>query len=84
MSDPISSEPATGVLFGNLAPRGAIIKPSAVEKRLLKHRGPALAFEDYNHMASMIERDDLDVTADHVLVLKNSGPKAAPACPNGA
>ena len=50
-SNPISTEPATGVLYGNLAPRGAIIKPSAVEKRLLKHRGPALAFEDYNHMA---------------------------------
>jgi dihydroxy-acid dehydratase len=81
VSDPISSEPATGVLFGNLAPRGAIIKPSAVEKRLLKHRGPALAFEDYNHMAAMIERDDLDVTPDHVLVLKNSGPKGGPGMP---
>jgi dihydroxy-acid dehydratase len=81
MNDPISSEPATGVLFGNLAPRGAIIKPSAVEKRLLKHRGPALVFEDYNHMASMIERDDLDVTPDHVLVLKNAGPKGGPGMP---
>jgi dihydroxy-acid dehydratase len=80
-SNPISTEPATGVLYGNLAPRGAIIKPSAVEKRLLKHRGPALAFEDYNHMASMIDRDDLDVTADHVLVLKNSGPKGGPGMP---
>jgi dihydroxy-acid dehydratase len=79
--NPVSSEPATGVLFGNLAPRGAIIKPSAVEKRLLKHRGPALAFDDYNHMAAMIERDDLDVTADHVLVLKNSGPKGGPGMP---
>jgi len=81
VNDPISSEPATGVLFGNLAPRGAIIKPSAVEKRLLKHRGPALAFDDYTHMASMIERDDLDVTPDHVLVLKNSGPKGGPGMP---
>ncbi|MEA2876334.1 MAG: hypothetical protein QOF14_1530 [Hyphomicrobiales bacterium] len=81
VTDPVSSEPATGVLFGNLAPRGAIIKPSAVEKRLLKHRGPALAFDDYNHMAAMIERDDLDVTADHVLVLKNSGPKGGPGMP---
>ena len=81
MSDPVSSEPATGVLFGNLAPRGAVIKPSAVEKRLLKHRGPALVFEDYNHMASMIDRDDLDVTADHVLVLKNAGPKGGPGMP---
>jgi dihydroxy-acid dehydratase len=81
MSDPVSSEPATGVLFGNLAPRGAIIKPSAVEKRLLKHRGPALAFDDYNDMAARIERDDLDVTPDHVLVLKNAGPKGGPGMP---
>jgi len=80
-SNPVSTEPATGVLFGNLAPRGAVIKPSAVEKRLLKHRGPVLAFEDYNHMASMIEREDLDVTGDHVLVLKNSGPKGGPGMP---
>jgi len=80
-SDPVSSEPATGVLYGNLAPRGAIIKPSAVEKRLLKHRGPALAFEDYNDMAARIERDDLDVTPDHVLVLKNAGPKGGPGMP---
>ncbi len=79
--NPVSSEPATGVLYGNLAPRGAIIKPSAVEKRLLKHRGPALAFDDYNHMAAMIERDDLDVTPDHVLVLKNAGPKGGPGMP---
>jgi len=81
MSNPISTEPATGVLYGNLAPRGAIIKPSAVEKRLLKHRGPALAFEDYNDMAARIERDDLDVTPDHVLVLKNAGPKGGPGMP---
>jgi len=81
VSDPVSSEPATGVLFGNLAPRGAVIKPSAVEKRLLKHRGPALAFEDYNDMAAKIERDDLDVTPDHVLVLKNAGPKGGPGMP---
>jgi dihydroxy-acid dehydratase len=81
VSDPISSEPATGVLVGNLAPRGAVIKPSAVEKRLLKHRGPALVFEDYNHMAREIDREDLDVTPDHVLVLKNSGPKGGPGMP---
>jgi dihydroxy-acid dehydratase len=80
-SNPISTEPACGVLFGNIAPRGAVIKPSAVEKRLLKHRGKVLAFEDYNHMASMIENEDLDVTGDHVLVLKNSGPKGGPGMP---
>ena len=63
------------MLTGNLAPRGCVMKPSAAEKRLLKHRGKAIAFEDYNHMAREVERDDLDVTPDHVLVLKNGGPE---------
>jgi dihydroxy-acid dehydratase len=57
------------------------MKPSAADKRLLKHRGPAIAFEDYNHMAREVERDDLDVTPDHVLVLKNAGPKGGPGMP---
>ena len=75
MNDPVSKE-ATAILFGNLAPNGAVIKPSAADPRFLKHRGPALAFEDYNHMAAEIDRDDLDVTPEHVLVLKNAGPVA--------
>jgi dihydroxy-acid dehydratase len=81
LTDPVSSESATAVLTGNLAPRGCVMKPSAAEKRLLRHRGPALAFEDYNHMMREIERDDLDVTPDHVLVLKNAGPKGGPGMP---
>jgi dihydroxy-acid dehydratase len=81
LSDPVSSEEAMAVLIGNLAPNGCVIKPSAVEKRLLRHRGPALVFEDYNEMAREVDRDDLDVTADHVLVLKNGGPKGGPGMP---
>jgi dihydroxy-acid dehydratase len=77
----IYAEGATAVLKGNLAPRGAVMKPSAAEARLRKHRGPALVFRDYNHMAAEIERDDLDVTADHVLVLQNAGPKGGPGMP---
>jgi dihydroxy-acid dehydratase len=80
-SDPVSSEGATAVLTGNLAPRGCVMKPSAAEKRLLKHRGKVIAFEDYNEMAREVERDDLDVTADHILVLKNGGPKGGPGMP---
>jgi len=79
--DPVSSEGATAVLTGNLAPRGCVMKPSAAEKRLLKHRGKVIAFEDYNHMAREVERDDLDVTPDHILVLKNGGPKGGPGMP---
>ena len=81
IADPVSRDGATAVLTGNLAPRGCVMKPSAAEKRLHKHRGKAIAFDDYNHMAREVERDDLDVTPDHVLVLKNGGPKGGPGMP---
>jgi dihydroxy-acid dehydratase len=81
LNDPISTAGATAVLTGNLAPRGCVMKPSAADPRLLRHRGPALAFEDYNHMAREIDRDDLDVTPDHVIVLKSAGPKGGPGMP---
>ena len=77
----IYSEGATAVLKGNLAPRGAVMKPAAAESRLRQHRGPALVFRDYNHMAAEIEREDLEVTPDHVLVLQNAGPKGGPGMP---
>ena len=50
------------------------MKPAAAEPRFLKHTGPAIVFEDYAEMKSEIDRDDLDVTPDHVMVLKNAGP----------
>ena len=81
LNDPIYAEGATAVLKGNLAPHGCVIKPAAADKRFLKHRGKAIAFEDYNHMMREIERDDLDVTPDHILVLKNAGPKGGPGMP---
>jgi dihydroxy-acid dehydratase len=81
LSDPIYAEGATAVLKGNLAPRGCVMKPAAADQRFLKHRGKAIAFEDYNHMMREIERDDLDVTPDHILVLKNAGPKGGPGMP---
>ena len=80
-NDAIYAEGATAVLTGNLAPRGCVMKPAAAEQRLHRHRGPALAFEDYNAMARAIERDDLDVTPDHVMVLKKAGPKGGPGMP---
>jgi dihydroxy-acid dehydratase len=81
MNDPVYAEGATAVLKGNLAPNGCVIKPAAADKRFLKHRGKAIAFEDYNHMMREIDRDDLDVTPDHILVLKNAGPKGGPGMP---
>ncbi len=81
LSDPIYAGGATAVLKGNLAPRGCVMKPSAAEQRLCQHRGRVLAFEDYNHMAREVERDDLDVTPDDILVLKRAGPKGGPGMP---
>ncbi len=79
--DAIYEGGATAVLKGNLAPGGCVIKPSAVEPRLRKHKGPAIVFRDYNHMMEEIDRDDLDVTPDHVMVLQNAGPKGGPGMP---
>jgi dihydroxyacid dehydratase/phosphogluconate dehydratase len=81
LKEPLYPEGATAVLTGNLAPRGCVMKPAAAEKRFLKHRGKALAFENYDEMARVVDRDDLDVTPDHVLVLKNGGPKGGPGMP---
>ncbi len=78
---PVAGEGGTVVLRGNLAPDGAVMKSSAAEPRLLRHRGPALAFESYDAMTAAVEREDLEVTPDHVLVLKNAGPHGGPGMP---
>jgi len=77
----IYREGALAVLKGNLAPDGCVIKPSACEPRLLRHTGPAIVFDDYNALKTSISRDDLDVTPDHVLVLRNAGPQGGPGMP---
>jgi dihydroxy-acid dehydratase len=81
LREPIYAEGATAVLTGNLAPNGCVMKPAAAEPRFLHHRGKVIAFEDYNAMAREVERDDLEVTPDHILVLKNAGPKGGPGMP---
>jgi dihydroxy-acid dehydratase len=81
VNDPIYAEGALAVLKGNLAPQGCVIKPSACDPRFLKHTGPALVFDDYPSMKAAIDSDDLDVTADHVLILRNAGPQGGPGMP---
>jgi dihydroxyacid dehydratase/phosphogluconate dehydratase len=66
------------ILRGNLAPRGAVLKPSAATPALMKHRGRAVVFEDFDHYKARIGDPDLDVDADSVLVMKNCGPKGYP------
>ena len=75
------NEGALAVLKGNLAPDGCVIKPSACEPRFFKHTGPALVFDDYPSMKAAVDDEDLDVTADHVLVLRNAGPQGGPGMP---
>jgi dihydroxy-acid dehydratase len=69
------------MLRGSLAPDGAVIKAAAATPALMKHTGRAVVFEDYNDMAARIDRDDLDVDASCVLVLKNAGPLGGPGFP---
>ncbi len=77
----IYPEGALAVLKGNLAPRGCVIKPSACAPHLLKHSGPAIVFDDYPAMKAVIDRDDFDVTPDHILILRNAGPQGGPGMP---
>ncbi len=78
---PVYPEGATAVLRGNLAPDGCVMKPAAADPRFLCHEGPALVFDSYGEMKAAVERDDLDVTPDHVLVLRNAGPQGGPGMP---
>jgi len=81
LNNPIYAEGALAVLRGNLAPDGCVMKPSAAAPHLLKHSGPALVFDTYPELKANIDRDDLDVTRDHVLVLRNAGPLGGPGMP---
>src|SRR5205085_3051873 len=78
---PIYPQGGLAVLHGNLAPGGAIIKQSAADAKLMEHEGRAVVFENAQDLAERIDRDDLDVNADDILVLKSIGPKGAPGMP---
>ena len=78
---PIYGEGSLAVLRGNLAPDGCVIKPAAMDQRFLKHSGPALVFDDYPSMKRAVDDETLDVTPDHVLVLRNAGPQGGPGMP---
>ena len=81
LSNPIYREGALAVLRGNLAPDGCVIKPSACSPKFLQHAGPALVFDDYPSLKKAIDDPDLDVTEDHVLILRNAGPQGGPGMP---
>jgi len=76
-SEPLFAREGLVALFGNLAPNGAILKAAAADARLLEHEGRAVVFRDLADMAARIDRPDLDVEPDDVLVLQNAGPIGA-------
>jgi dihydroxy-acid dehydratase len=78
---PLVAGDGLAVLTGNLAPRGAVTKPPAMEARLHKHTGPAVVFSSYDDMAARIDDPALAVTADSVIVLQGAGPQGGPGMP---
>ena len=81
VTQPVQRSGGLAVLRGNLAPDGAVIKPTAADPKLLKHTGKAVVFDDYNDMAARIDDENLDVDASSVLVLRNAGPLGGPGMP---
>ena len=78
LDNPLLKDGGICILRGNLAPRGAVLKPSAATPALMQHRGKAVVFEDFEHYKSRIMDPDLEVDKDSVLVMKNCGPKGYP------
>jgi dihydroxy-acid dehydratase len=78
---PVTDQPAFAALTGNLAPNGAIIKPSTASQHLQRHVGPALVFDSHRDMSARIDDPDLEVTPATVLVLRGSGPIGGPGMP---
>jgi dihydroxy-acid dehydratase len=83
-SEPLQPHAGIAVLYGNLAPDGAVIKPAAASDHLLHHRGRAVVFDSIEDMHVRIDDPDLDVDVDSVLVLRGCGPKGYPGMPEVA
>jgi dihydroxy-acid dehydratase len=83
-SEPLQAHAGIAILYGNLAPDGAVIKPSAASPHLMQHRGRAVVFDSIEDMHARIDDPDLDVDADSVLILRGCGPKGYPGMPEVA
>lgn len=78
---PLMASGGTAILYGSLAPDGAVLKTVAADPRLLRHTGPAVVFRDRQDMDARIDNEDLQVDENSVLVLQNAGPQGAPGMP---
>ena len=81
LSNPVYHEGSLALLTGNLAPSGAVIKPAACDPKFHVHQGPAMVFDSYPELKVAIDDDNLDITPEHVLVLRNAGPQGGPGMP---
>ncbi len=81
LKNPVYHEGSLAVLKGNLAPDGAVIKPAAMDPKFQKHNGPAIVADSYDELKEIINDEDYPITADHILVLRNAGPKGGPGMP---
>jgi dihydroxy-acid dehydratase len=81
LDNPVYHEGSLAVLKGNLAPNGAVIKPAAMDPKFQKHKGPAIVADSYAELKDIINDENYPITADHVLVLRNAGPKGGPGMP---
>ncbi len=78
---PLAETGGTAILYGSLAPDGAVIKTAAMDQRFSRHTGKAVVFQDYPDLEARINREDLDVDENSVLVLRNAGPLGGPGMP---
>ncbi len=81
LDKPVYHEGSLAVLRGNLAPDGAVIKPAACDPKFYRHAGPALVADSYPELKKIIDDEDLDISPDTVLVLRNAGPQGGPGMP---
>jgi dihydroxy-acid dehydratase len=81
LDNPVYHEGSLAVLKGNLAPDGCVIKPAACDPRFYQHQGPAIVCDSYPELKSVVDDENLDISPDHVLVLRNAGPQGGPGMP---
>lgn len=81
LEDPVYSDGSLAILRGNIAPDGCVIKPAAMDPRFVNFSGPALVFDDYGALRNAVDDDLLDITEDHVMILRNAGPLGGPGMP---
>lgn len=81
IDNPLYENGSIAVLKGNLCPDGAVMKPAACDPKFHQHEGPALVFDSYAEMKAAVDDESLQVTPDHVMILRNAGPQGGPGFP---